>query len=29
MKKILFIMSMLLIGMPMKGENKYFPEGTT
>ena len=29
MKNILFILSMLLIGMPMKGENKYFPEGTT
>jgi hypothetical protein len=29
MKKILIVLSMLLIAMQMKGENKYFPEGTT
>ncbi len=29
MKKILLMLSMLLIGMQMNGENKYFPTGTT
>ena len=29
MKKILFALSVILIGMQVMGENKYFPTGTT
>ena len=29
MKKLLFVLSMLIIGLQMNGENKYVPSGTT